>query len=248
MPVSLLRPYGPLNPATPPEPAATYPRRAFIVTLTGGLLLWVAARGLDVKLSPLTWYLARASGVTLYLLLWLAAVTGLGLTTKALDRYGGRGQIYSLHVFAIELGLSFLTLHLLSLAADQTVKYGPAAVFVPFAASWREPWTGFGVIAGYLGVAVAGSFLLGRFVSYRLWRALHWLTLPLYALALAHGVGAGSDAGTPWAMVLYLVTASIVALLLATRLLRGPRRAELPVAPLSAPLDRLARQQHGERD
>lgn len=203
------------------------------------MALLLGAHLLGASLSPLTWYLARASGLTLYLLVWLAVVTGLGLTTKALDRLGGRATAYSVHQFATELGLAFLALHVLSLALDETVPFGPAALFVPFVASWREPWTGLGVIAGYLAVAVGLSFGLARVISYGTWRALHWLTFPVYALALAHGLGAGSDAGTPWAIALYLTTGGTVFALAWYRLARGPRLPLLPPASAAPPLDRL---------
>ncbi|WP_441295857.1 hypothetical protein, partial [Salmonella enterica] len=60
-----------------------------------------------------------------------------------------------------------------------------------------------------------------RVVGQRVWRALHWLTFPLYLLALLHGLGAGSDTRTPWMGALYLATGSTVVLLTSYRLLRA---------------------------
>jgi predicted ferric reductase len=225
----------------PPEPASGY---AAAVIAAGGLgtvaLLAIAAL-FGLSPSPLTWYLTRAAGMTLYLLLWLSVVCGLGLTTKLLDRsLGGRAMVLSLHAFATRLAYGFLALHLVTLAADVSVSFGPRELFVPFAAPWREPWTGFGVIAGYLLVLIGASFGVRRLTGYRAWRALHWLAFPLYALALAHGLGAGSDSGTGWARGLYAVTAGTVVFLTLYRALRGPRTASLPAPPAQPRLDRLA--------
>jgi predicted ferric reductase len=191
--------------------------------------------------SPVTWYLARASGMTLYLLLWFSTLLGLGLTTTLLDRFGGRGVVYSLHRFVTSLAYGFLSLHVLSLAADSWMAFGPVALVVPFASPWREPWTGFGVIAGGLFVAIGGSFALRRYLTYRTWRALHWLAFPLFGLALAHGIGAGTDSSTVWAQGIYWVSGLSVLWLAAYRALVG-RRAH-PPEPASAPqppFDRLA--------
>jgi predicted ferric reductase len=222
-----------------PEPAGGWA----IATLVGATLLVVIV-GLGAALSgrspsPITWYLARASGLTLYLLLWLSTVLGLGLTTTLLDRFGGRGLIFSLHGFATAVAYGFLALHLLSLAADRAVPFGPAALLVPFVSPWREPWTGFGVLAGELLVAIGASFGLRRITGYRFWRALHWLAFPLFGLGLAHGIGAGTDRGTIWAQTIYLVTGLAVVWLTGYRILRGPARIQPPRVPGRPVLDRL---------
>jgi hypothetical protein len=215
-------------PTVRPEPAGGYA----IALLTGsGLLVatvMVVAAWLGRSPSPVTWYLARASGLTLYVVLWVSLVTGLGLTTALLDRWGGRGVVFSTHAFATQLAYGFLALHLLSLAADPTVRFGAKELLVPFATAWHEPWTGVGVLAGELTVLIGASFAVKRAIGQRAWRALHWLTFPLYGLALLHGLGAGSDARAPWAGILYLTTGSVVVLFVLYRLLRGGSRKQAP--------------------
>ncbi len=213
------------RPAARPDPAGGYP---IAVVAGSGIIVAVllaAAAWLGRSPSPITWYLARAAGIMLYLLVWMAVVTGLGLTTSLFDRWPGRGMVFSLHAFATNLTYGFLVLHLLSLAADTTVRFSAQQLLVPFASGWREPWTGLGVIAGGLTLLVGGSFALKRVIGQRVWRALHWLTFPLYLLALLHGVGAGSGASTPWMQGLYLATGSTVVLLAIYRLLRAGARA-----------------------
>lgn len=216
------------RPAARPDPAGGLP---IAVVAGSGLMvaaLMAAAAWLGRSPSPITWYLARAAGIMLYLLVWTAVVTGLGLTTGLFDRWPGRGLMFSLHAFATNLTYGFLVLHVLSLAADTTVRFAPQQLLVPFISGWREPWTGFGILTAGLTLLVGVSFSLKRFIGQRVWRALHVLTFPLYVLALVHGVGAGSDTSTPWMQVLYLATGSTVVLLTIYRLLRAGSRA--PVA------------------
>jgi predicted ferric reductase len=188
-----------------------------------------AAAILGRSVSPVTWYIARASGIMVYLVLWLSVMAGLGLTTSLLDGWGGRGMVFSLHAFTTRLAYGFLALHLLSLAADPTVRFGPADLVVPFAAAPREPWTGLGVLAGELTVLIGVSFAVKQVIGQRAWRALHWLTFPLYALALLHGIGAGTDTQTPWMTALYLSTGAAVLLFSCYRLLRGGKRTRDPL-------------------
>jgi predicted ferric reductase len=190
--------------------------------------------------SPVTWYVARASGLMLYLMLWVSTLTGLGLTTALLDRWGGRGIVFSVHTFITQLAYGFLALHLLSLVADPTVDFGPKQLLVPFATTWREPWTGLGVIAGWLTIVIGASFAIKRVIGQRAWRALHVLTFPLYGMALLHGLGAGTDSRTPWAGAVYLVTGSVVVLFSCYRLLRRGSRAGTTPIPARMRGDRLA--------
>jgi len=186
----------------------------------GVAVLLVAAAMLGRTASPITWYVARASGIMLYLVLWVSTLTGLGMTTALLDRFGGRGMVFSIHAFITQMAYGFLVLHLLSLAADPTVDFGPRQLLVPFASGWREPWTGLGVLAGELTIVIGGSFAAKRLIGQRAWRALHWLTFPLFGMALLHGIGSGTDTQTPWAGVLYLATGATVVLCSVYRLLR----------------------------
>jgi cytochrome b561 len=214
--------------AARPDPGSGYALAVLAGSSIVVAALIVFAAWLGRSPSPVTWYLARAAGIMLYLLALTSVVTGLGLTTALFDRWPGRGMLFSLHAYATSLTYGFLSLHLLSLAADTTVRFAPHQLLVPFASGWREPWTGFGILAGGLILVVGVSFSLKRFIGQRVWRGLHWLTFPLYLLALLHGIGAGTDTRTPWMAALYLATGSAVVLLTSYRLLRAGARA--PVA------------------
>lgn len=224
---------------SPPEPAGT--AVPAIIAASGvifvGLLAWSRLSG--NSLSPATWYLTRAAGLTLYVVLWATVTLGLGLTTQTISRMGmSKSVIYSLHGYLTGLSYGFLGLHLISLAADPFSHYSLAELLIPFRNPWREPWTGFGVISAYLTVILGGSFALRRLTGYRAWRTLHWLTFALYLTALAHGLGSGSDTGAWWARLMYAATAGSIIWLIGVRARNG-RRCNIPLlAPTAAPFDR----------
>ena len=71
------------------EPAHGYR----LAALLGATALLAALAGIalatDRSLSPLTWYIARASGVALYLLLWGTVALGLGRGRCRLGPWAG---------------------------------------------------------------------------------------------------------------------------------------------------------------
>jgi methionine sulfoxide reductase heme-binding subunit len=188
------------------------------------LLLWSTMTG--TSLSPLSWYLARGSGVALYLMTWLLVIGGLGTSTKLLAQTGTRSLMMSLHSFAFHLWYGLLALHLLSLVLDPTVNFGLKAILVPFASGWREPWTGLGVLAAQIGAFVGASAGIRRILGYRIWKAMHWLSLPMFVLSLLHGLLAGTDGSALPMLVTYVVTGGWVVFLLAYRVLRWNARDE----------------------
>jgi sulfoxide reductase heme-binding subunit YedZ len=225
--------------AAPPEPAGVYP-----VGLLAGfsalmLVAALVANLLGWELSPLTWYIARASGISLYLLLWASTMLGLGLSTHFLDGILERSAVFSLHAYLTALALAFLGLHMLALGADQYTAFTLADLLIPFHAGVREPWTGFGIVAGLLLAGISLSFPMRKLTGYRFWRKAHWLTLPLMLIGFMHGIGAGSDSGTLAMALLYGITGALFCFLVLYRALRGRRHRALLVTNAPPPLDRM---------
>jgi hypothetical protein len=185
------------------------------------LLAWLTG----ISLSPLTWYLARSAGITLYLLLWASTVLGLGLTTGLLGRVGDRSLILSLHRFTTDLAYAALAMHIFALALDSYMPFTLAALLIPFHAMHGNFWTGLGVIAAWSMIIIGASFSARRWIGQRNWRLLHYGTFPLYVIAFFHGVGSGTDAANPWIFAGYLATLGVVAFLMCYRALLGKQRA-----------------------
>jgi sulfoxide reductase heme-binding subunit YedZ len=84
----------------------------------------------------------------------------------------------------------------------------------------HEPlFTGLGIIGGYLAAALGLSFYARRRIGTRRWRSLHKATILVYVLSVAHTLGAGSDAGTPWLRAQLVLTGAPVLFLFVMRVL-----------------------------
>ncbi len=208
-----------------PPPAAGDLLAAFLVaTAVFFTVMVVAAAYWGFALSPLTWYVSRASGLVLYIASWLTVITGLMMTTRLVRQDGSRSLLLSAHTYAFHLWYGFLLLHIVSIAIDPYVGFGTQQLLVPFADGSGEPWIGLGIVSSQLMLVVGGSALLRRLLGYPVWRALHMLSFPAFAIGLAHGYGAGTDSGNILVIVLYLTTGASVVFLTVYRLLRQDAR------------------------
>jgi hypothetical protein len=76
-------------------------------------------------------------------------------------------------------------------------------VLVPFASNYRTLWMSLGIITAELSIAIGASVLIRRWIGYRTWHVIHSLTYIVYAGALVHAIGTGTDTRMLWATLVY---------------------------------------------
>ncbi|GAC1435866.1 MAG: hypothetical protein NVSMB65_09890 [Chloroflexota bacterium] len=172
--------------------------------------------------SALTWTVARAGGMTSYALLTLSVVLGLTLSLRWQTPRWPRLVTNELHSFLMAISLVFSGLHGLALWLDPFTRFAWTELLVPGVSHYRPVWTAAGILAGDLAVAVWLSTWVRPQIGYAWWRRLHVATFVVYALATIHGIAAGSDTRTPWALGVYGASAVVVSTLVAARLRRLP--------------------------
>lgn len=143
--------------------------------------------------DPTFWLLARASGLTAYVLLSATVLAGLVLKSRPLGTRLKAATVTDLHRFLSTLALGAIAIHALTLLLDTTIKLNPLALLVPGLSSYRPLAVGAGVVALELMLLVAFSFPLRKRLGVKNWRRLHWSTYGIFALATAHGLLAGTD-------------------------------------------------------
>jgi len=182
------------------------------------------------------WYAARAAGVVAYLLLSSSVALGLLLAGKErLDRWP-RFALEDVHRFAGLLAGWFIALHVLAIGIDSQAHIGLAEMIVPFSAHYRPLWTGLGIVAAELLVALAISNHYRKQLSHLVWRRLHYLNFGVWLAATAHGLGAGTDSGSGWLLMLYAASTTTVAALAVRRFARHERASSRPRRPEAAGL------------
>lgn len=164
------------------------------------------------------WYGARASGMVAYLLSAGSVVFGMAISLRLGGRLVSKAVVADAHRSLSLLSLFAIGAHTLFLLMDSYADFGAGDVLAPFATWYRPFWTGLGIIAAYLAVAVYASFYLRSVIGYRAWRTFHYASFGVFILGTAHGLFAGSDTGETWALALYAGCSLAVALLFVARL------------------------------
>jgi sulfoxide reductase heme-binding subunit YedZ len=175
--------------------------------------------------SAVDWYAARAAGLVSYLL--LSAVVVLGLALAGRERLPGwpRFALEDIHRFGGLLVGFFVSLHVLMILADSQAHFSLVQVIVPFAARYRPFWTGIGIVAAELLLALALANRYRKRISYRRWRKLHYLNFVVWLAATAHGLGSGTDRHSVWLLTLYLTAVAVVGALIVRRATRTAGQA-----------------------
>ena len=179
--------------------------------------------------SPAIWYAARASGVAAYVVLSLVVSLGLTLGGKAQNPRWPRFSVEDIHRFGGLLVGSLIGIHVLTIAADSFLPFSLTQLLVPFTSNYRPVWTGLGIAAAELLLALAITNHYRRRLPYRFWRTAHYLNFAIWTLASVHGLMSGTDRGAAWLAILYGVSVALVLVLLLWRfgghVLRAPRVA-----------------------
>jgi predicted ferric reductase len=177
--------------------------------------------------QSVTWNVARAGGFTAYILLTLAVIVGLALSTQLQSPSRWPRLLNSeLHNFLTLLSTIFLGVHVLAVWVDPFTSFNWNEVFIPLVSHYRPEWMALGIVSLYLGIAIGISTWLRPRIGYTWWRRLHVLTLAIFVLATIHGIGTGSDTQTWWALGIYLVSSILVGLLLCRRLFVSSRKSK----------------------
>jgi ferric reductase like protein len=169
-------------------------------------------------MSHAYWYATRATGVVALVLLTLVVALGVAGSLRLRSERWPRFVVTGLHRNLTLLTLAFLVGHIATTVLDSFTPIGLRDAFIPFLASYRPIWVGLGAVALDLLLALTLTSLLRARIGFRAWRSLHWLAYAAWPIALAHGLGTGSDARFGWLQALSVACVALVGLALAWRL------------------------------
>lgn len=162
------------------------------------------------------WYIARSSGLVAWVLLALAMLWGLLLSTRVFGRKPGPKWFTDLHRFLGGIAVVFTAIHVGALVADNYVDFGLREILVPMASPWKPVPVAAGVVALWILLAVEVTSLLMKQLPRRAWRAVHLSSFGLFVAATAHAFSAGTDARNElFVMACVALTAVILVLTLA---------------------------------
>ena len=186
----------------------------------------LVGEGLSRSDGPWFWVASRAAGVTAFVAITLDVTFGLFLSTGLADSWIPRARSIEIHRWLSSSALSLVALHALALIGDSFVRFDLLDALVPLVSSYRPLAVGLGVLALWLAWIVHASFSVRRRIGVARWRLLHYASFGVFALAVAHGLLAGTDTSRPWMRTVYVVAVAAVVALVVVRVARrgGARR------------------------
>jgi predicted ferric reductase len=160
--------------------------------------------------SQALWYLVRSTGLVDIVLLTAAMVLGVAEVVRWVRPGWPRFVVAALHRNLSLLAVVVLAVHVLTSVADSFVNIAVIDAFVPFVGSYQPFWLGMGALALDLMVALVVTSALRPRLGLGAWRVVHWTAYLCWPVAVAHGLGMGTDSSAGWVQVLYAVCVAAV--------------------------------------
>jgi predicted ferric reductase len=156
------------------------------------------------------------------MLLWLGVCGGMVTGFRGVPGPFKGGRWVELHRMVSTLALAFVGAHMVALLVDPWMAFSPEAILLPFQSQYRTFWVGLGSLTVWLlAIVLVTTFLFSR-LGWKRWHLLHLLSYPAFAMAFFHGVMAGTDSGSEFAIAIYATSAAIVAALTVYRIAGPP--------------------------
>jgi methionine sulfoxide reductase heme-binding subunit len=173
--------------------------------------------------GPGLWYATRATGLVTLLLLTASVLLGLLTAGRFSTRRWPRFLSQGMHRNLSLLVLVFLALHVGTTVIDTYTSISLTAAFIPFASSYKTAWLSLGAVALDILLALVVTSLLRPRIGHRAWRRVHWLAFACWPVAVAHGLGIGTDRNATWVLVLTMGCAVSVVAVTTWRLVAAAR-------------------------
>jgi predicted ferric reductase len=173
--------------------------------------------------GPGLWYATRAAGLVSLLLLTVSVLLGILTVGRFASQKWPRFLSQGLHRNISLLVLVFLILHVGTTVVDTYTSIPLTAAFIPFASSYKTAWLSLGAVALDLLIAVVATSLVRKHLGHRSWRRVHWLAYACWPVAVAHGVGIGTDRSATWVIVLSMACVLSVLAVATWRLVTAAR-------------------------
>jgi methionine sulfoxide reductase heme-binding subunit len=161
--------------------------------------------------GPTLWYATRATGLVTLLLLTASVLLGLLTTGRFASENWPRFLTVGLHRNLSLLVLVFVALHVGTTVIDTFVSISLVSAFIPFTSSYQPFWLSLGAVTLDLLIALVATSLIRNRLGLRTWRWVHWAAYVCWPVALAHGLGMGTDRNTIWVFALTIACVAAVA-------------------------------------
>jgi ferredoxin-NADP reductase/DMSO/TMAO reductase YedYZ heme-binding membrane subunit len=184
------------------------------------------------------WYVTRASAVIAWVLLTVAVLWGVLLSTRVLRKIDNPSWLQDLHRYLGGTALIMVVLHMVSLVLDSYAHFSIEELLVPFAIEPRFAGLpiALGILAFYILVAVQASSYLKNRIPPKVWKGIHYASyVAVVAVSFHAGFSSSKDVSQFWYQSLAIILVGLGAAAAITRILVGSRvKTSSATSPRSA--------------
>jgi ferredoxin-NADP reductase/DMSO/TMAO reductase YedYZ heme-binding membrane subunit len=188
------------------------------------------------------WYVTRASAVIAWVLLTVAVLWGVLLSTRVLRKIDNPSWLQDLHRYLGGTAVIMVGLHMVSLVLDSYAHFSIEELLVPFAIEPRFAGLpiALGILAFYILVAVQASSYLKNRIPPKVWKGIHYASYAaVVAVSFHAGFSSSKDVSQFWYQSLAIILVGLGAAAAITRILVGSRvKTSSPTNPRTTSLTR----------
>jgi methionine sulfoxide reductase heme-binding subunit len=142
---------------------------------------------------PWDWYIVRASALVGFLLLYVSIFVGTVSCLPGIKKYFLRLKSLNFHCWISLQALIFALIHGVALLFHKFIPFSLADILIPFHASYEPLLVALGTISLYLMIILIATSYGRKYISQKVWRAIHFLNIALYAFSIVHALFLGTD-------------------------------------------------------
>jgi predicted ferric reductase len=174
------------------------------LVILGALLALIVVAATDQVVPATTayqaqmriWLVARASGITAYLVLTFLVSIGLILSHPVnKSTWKLSKQLFPWHENLFVFVVAFLLAHIVSIVLDPYAGVGIAGSLIPGLSSFRSVPVALGTLGLYALLVTGLTARYTKLLPAGTWLKIHRLSIVVWGLAWAHGILAGTDSG-----------------------------------------------------
>jgi DMSO/TMAO reductase YedYZ heme-binding membrane subunit len=143
--------------------------------------------------NPWPWYFSRAIGLVAFALLYISIFLVLTIRIPLLHKIFAPVHALNAHGW-IALQATILALaHGMVLIFDKFLNFTPKSVLIPFTSTYEKTFVALGTISLYLMLLLVITSYGRKYLSFKVWRTIHFFNIGLYFIVLIHALYLGTD-------------------------------------------------------
>ncbi|HAS00098.1 MAG: Ferric reductase domain protein transmembrane component domain protein [Candidatus Moranbacteria bacterium GW2011_GWC2_37_73] len=143
--------------------------------------------------TPWAWYVSRASGLLGFTLLYISIFLALTIRVPFLRKVFAPVYALNAHGWIALQATLFALVHGTVLIFDKFMGFNLIDVLVPLASTYEPALVAMGIIGFYLMLILVVTSYARKHLSFKLWRAVHFLNIILYVGVIVHAYFLGTD-------------------------------------------------------